>query len=227
MEFERRVDSFDESSLFFAAKARAENSGPLVLLTPAGGMERCFRTPMNLARFDEDGAIAWALPVDMRRLQVSKPDSMTRALFQSGWAQLLKAVTTGTGGGVLWEPSTPVGRPPPDAPYWTEYQRVRPWAELAKLAGGNRLLVACSAAQNRRNGSRLQYHVPAWHVHPTASAAIVQAVDIALELAHFAVLSPTAEPGWRVGGVIDAPSVSSARAAFARLPQRRRDGLIL
>lgn len=223
----RRVIALDEARLDMAPLARSDERGAMLLLTPVGGIQRSDRTPMNLAVCHADGTLAWALPVDNQRLTRAPTDDETRAVFARLWRLLDDAVRGQPGSGTLWESGTPVGRPTTAVGRWVEYEKPRPLLELAELTDGLRLLVACSASHLQRPGSRLQFHAPGRAISPRPGARIVQDIDTTFEMAHFAILNPQREAGWRVGGVLRCEELEGARAAFWRFPQRGANGVVL
>mgnify|MGYP001583063321 FL=1 len=225
--YDRRVIAIDETRLDLAPLARQAERGPLLLLTPVGGMQRYDRTSMNLACCHPDGSLSWMLPVDSKRLTRASTDDATAALFRHLWEVLDDAIAESDGPGTFWETLTPVGRRPPGVTYWVEYEKPRPWLQLAQLESDLRLLVACTASSLKRRGSRLQFEVPGAAITPTPAARILLAIDTTLELAHFAVLAPELEEGWMVAGHLDQKRLDDACAAFRQFPQRGLDGGVL
>jgi hypothetical protein len=225
--YDRRVVAIDETSLELAPLARQMERGRLLLLTPVGGMQRYDRTPMNLACCHPDDSLSWILPVDGKRLTRAITDDDTAALFKRLWEALDEAIAQSQGPGTFWEALTPVGRRPPGVAYWVEYEKPRPWLELAQLEGDLRLLVACTASSLKRKGSRLQFDVPGGAITPTPDARLLLPIDTTLELAHFAVLAPEMETGWMVAGNLDQSCLADACGAFRQFPQRGLDEVVL
>jgi hypothetical protein len=184
-------------------------------------MQRAPLTPMNLACCAPDGALAWVLPVDARRLTLAYADWETEDRFAALWSLLDEAATAGEGGGTLWEPPTAVGSPPESETGWVEYQKRRPWLELAALPASRlRLLAPCSASSRQRTGSRLQHEVPGHAVMAGPAARILRAAGLAVELAHFAVLDPRTEE-WVAAGRLQPKELPAVRQAYLDFPQRR------
>jgi hypothetical protein len=225
--YDRRVIAIDETGLDLAPVARQAERGPLLLLTPIGGMQRYDRTSMNLACCRPDGSLSWILPVDSKRLTLAGTDDETAALFQHLWRALDNAIPDSGKKGTFWEVLTPVGRRPPGVTYWVEYEKPRPWLQLAQLENDLRLLVACTASSLKRRGSRLQFEVPGAAITPTPTARILRAIDTTLELAHFAILAPERETGWEVAGHLAQEWLDGACTAFRGFPQRSPDGGVL
>jgi len=224
---DRRVIAIDETGLDLAPLARQAQRGHLLLLTPVGGMQRYGRTPINFACCHPDGSLSWILPVDSKRLTRTTTDDATAALFRHLWEVLDDGIAESDGPGTFWEALTPVGRRPPGVSSWVEYEKPRPWLELARLEGDLRLLVACTTSSLKRKGSRLQFEVPGAAITPTPAARILLAIDTTLELAHFAVLAPDLEEGWMVAGHLHRERLDDACAAFSQFPQRGLDGAVL
>lgn len=193
----------------------------VLLLTPVGGLERRATTPMNVAGYrylDGLPQLTYVLPLDSRRLADAWPEPDDKRLFTELWYALDEAVDGTPGPGLIWQSPVGVGQSPgPTEPPWVELWKPRPWLEIGELPGHLRVVVPCTSRE--ANHPRLQAPVPAEDLE-IADPVALDALDMAAELAHFAVVRPD-QMGWRMAGQLHEPSVDDVRDGFLDWPQRQ------
>jgi len=145
-----------------------------------------------------------------------------KRLFAELWYALDEAVGRESGDGIVWHSRHGVGQSPgPTDPPWIEFQKPRPWVEIAALPGGLRVLIPCTT--RRANHPKLQAAIFAEDL-VIGDPYALEAIDMAAELAHFAVLRPEAAGSRPCGELLD-PSIDDVRAKFLAWPQRQ-SGLV-
>jgi len=206
-------------------RARAKSGDNVLLLTPIGGLNRRSTTPMNVAGYERVDGVArllYVLPLDARRLTDLPPEADDKRLFAELWYSIDEAVDADDGPGILWQPRVGVGQSyGPSDPPWVELQKPRPWLEIGALHGGLRVLIPCTS--RAANHPRLQAPILAEDLVISDPLAL-EPIDMAAELAHFAILRPVV-CGWRPCGELLDPSIDDVKDGFLNWPQRQQ-GLV-
>lgn len=218
----RRVVAFNDSNLALGhpTRLRAAPAQTLVVVNPSGAMRNT--NPANLACV-LGSQVAWALPVDFRRLTLASSGVSDVQAFVDFWGQCDVALSAG-GPGQIWASTGDVGHPPTAlgaVQGWIEYRGARPWVAVCALGSGQLVMPmnTPSDGQSLEPNLRFRVRVPGIAITTVPGPRILQARDGMVEIAHFAVLDPAAE-GWTVDGSVTAGAMQQLRSQVIAWPQR-------
>jgi hypothetical protein len=169
----------------------------MVVVNPVGAQRST--NPANLAAFTREG-LGWVLPVDRSRLTVAKDaNGSLQPAFDRFWLEVTSAAGRMTGG-AIWEPGHPVGCRGVEIGATGTRPNGHPWLSLLELPSGLHIVCPVSA---RAGDAERSYQ--AWFdagalvdlagAQLNRKAGVLNPGDGAVEIAHFAAVSP-AEEGW-------------------------------